>query len=411
MAANDQRVIVCGCGPVGAVLALALVRCGIPVTLIEQLPDAAEDQRAATIHPPTVEMLVALGLEAEMFSESPSGGMPAPLFHFRDRASGELIAVFDIGLLKGEVPYPYVVQWEQYKLVHAALPHIAASGRGEVRFATKLVDLTQSADYVEATVSDAAGETEKLRGKYLIGADGGSSTVRRLAAIAFEGFTWPERFIKIGTSFDFGTTGQGYCTRNYFSDPDEWINLFKVKGYGPPGIWRGVFPVPETETDAAALSMAGIQRRLQGIHHKSGDYDIPYYALYAVHQRVAATFNKGRVLLAGDCAHVNNPIGGMGMNGGIHDAVNLAEKLADLWFGRAEAAVLDRYTRQRRKAQVDYVQTQTIANKKSLEEKDPTVRRRHLDDLRRISEDVALHKKFLYRSSLIDSLNSANAAE
>ena len=144
---------------------------------------------------------------------------------------------------------------------------------------------------------------------------------------------------------------------------------------------------------------------------KTGDYEIPYYALYAVHQRVAETFNKGRVLLAGDCAHVNNPIGGMGMNGGIHDAINLAEKLADVWFGRAGTAVLDRYTRQRRKAQVDYVQAQTIQNKNALEEKDPVIRRGHLEELRRTSEDTALHKKFLYRSSLIDSLNSANAVE
>ncbi len=130
-----------------------------------------------------------------------------------------------------------------------------------------------------------------------------------------------------------------------------------------------------------------------------------------MHQRVAATFNKGRVLLAGDAAHVNNPIGGMGMNGGIHDAINLAEKLADVWFGRAAASVFDRYTRQRRKAQIDFVQAQSIANKKTLEEKDPVVRRKHFDELRRISEDVALHKKFLYRSSLIDSLNSANAVQ
>ena len=122
-------------------------------------------------------------------------------------------------------------------------------------------------------------------------------------------------------------------------------------------------------------------------------------------------FNMGRVLLAGDCAHVNNLIGGMGMNGGIHDAINLAEKLSQVWFGRAEESVLDRYTRQRRKAQVDYVQAQTIQNKKALEEKDPKVRWQHLDELRRTSEDVTLHKKFLYRSSLIDSLNSANAVE
>jgi 2-polyprenyl-6-methoxyphenol hydroxylase-like FAD-dependent oxidoreductase len=411
MAQLDDRAIVCGSGPVGSVMALALVKKAIPVTLIEQLPDAAEDQRAATVHPPTVEMLVRLGLRTEMFSQAPSGGMPAPLFHFRDRATGELIAAFDISLLEGEIPYPYVVQWEQYKLVHAALPHIKASGIGEVRFSTKLVGLAQNQDGVEATVINADGATEKLRGKYLIGADGGSSTVRRLAEIAFEGFTWPERFIKIGTGFDFGQTGKGYCTRNYFSDPDEWINLFKVKGYGPPGIWRGVFPVPETETDEQALSMASLQRRLQGIHDKKGDYDIPYHALYAVHQRVAETFNKGRVLLAGDCAHVNNPIGGMGMNSGIHDAINLAEKIAQVCFDRADAGIFDRYTRQRRKAQVDYVQAQTIQNKKSLEEKDPTIRRRHLDDLRRTSEDITLHKQFLYRSSLIDSLNSANAVE
>ncbi len=141
---SDNRVIVSGCGPVGAVMTLALVRKGIPVTLIEQLPDAAEDQRAATIHTPTVEMLVDLGLEKEMFSDAPSGGMQAPLFHFRDRATGELIAVFDISVLKGEVPYPYVVQWEQYKLVHAALPHIKASGLGEVRFSAKLIGLTQT---------------------------------------------------------------------------------------------------------------------------------------------------------------------------------------------------------------------------------------------------------------------------
>jgi 3-(3-hydroxy-phenyl)propionate hydroxylase len=411
VAENDSRVIVAGCGPVGAVITLALTKKGIPVTLIEQLPDAAEDQRAATIHPPTIEMLVELGLEREMFSEEPTGGMSAPLFHFRDRATGELVAVFDISLLKGEIPYPYVVQWEQYKLVHAALPYIKASRIGEIRFSTKLTGLVQTTDQIEATVTNSSGETEKLRGRYLIGADGGRSTVRQLAEIAFEGFTWEERFIKIATSFDFGTTDKGYCTRNYFSDPDEWLNLFKVKGYGPPGFWRGVLPVPPTESDEQALSMEGIQRRLQGIHQKSGDYDIPYYAIYSVHQRVAATFNKGRVLLAGDCAHANNPIGGMGMNGGIHDAVNLADKLADVWFGRADESVLDRYTRQRRKAQVDYVQAQTIQNKKNLEEKDPVVRRKHLDELRRTSEDITLHKKFLYRSSLIDSLNSANAVE
>jgi 3-(3-hydroxy-phenyl)propionate hydroxylase len=409
MMRQDDRVIVVGAGPVGAVTALALVKKGIPVTLVEAEPEPPEDQRAATIHPPTVEMLAELGLTNEAFAEDASGGLISPIFHFRDRVSGGLVAVFDLGLLKGEVPYPFVMQWEQYKLVRVARPHIEASGLAEVRFSTKVTGLAQSADHVDVTVTNAEGDIETVRGRYVIGADGGRSTVRALAEIEFEGFTWPERFIKTATTFDFAATGSGFCTRNYFSDPDEWLNLFKVKGNGEPGIWRGIMPVPPDETDEQAVSMEGIQRRLQGIFPKSGDYEIPYYALYSVHQRVAATFNKGRVLLAGDSAHVNNPIGRMGMNGGLHDAMNLTDKLAAVWFGRAAPAALDRYTRQRRKAQVDYVQAQSIQNKKALEEKDPVIRRRHLDELRRISEDVTRHKQFLYRSSLFDSLKSANA--
>src|SRR5262245_59876694 len=135
---HDNRVIVVGAGPVGAVLTLALVRKGIPVTLIESLPDAAEDHRAAAVHPPTIEMLVGLGLKDEAFSDKPTGGMTAPQTHFRDRITGELVAVFDLSLLDGEIPYPFVLQWEQYKVVHAALPHIRASGIGEVRFSTRL---------------------------------------------------------------------------------------------------------------------------------------------------------------------------------------------------------------------------------------------------------------------------------
>src|SRR5262249_53205209 len=351
---GDDRVIIVGAGPVGAGAALALVRHGIPVTLLESENEPAEDQRAATLHPPTVEIIAALGLEREAFAEDASGGMRSPLFHFRDRLTGELVAAFDIGLLAGEVAYPFALQWEQYKLVRAAIPHIERSGIGEVRLSSAVTALEQGADHVEVTVA-REGETERLRGRYVIGCDGGRSTVRRLADIPFEGFTWPERFIKIATTYDFGATGRGFCTRNYFFDPNEWLNLFQVRGNGPPGIWRGIMPVPPQESDEEALSMPAIQRRLQGIHQKPGDYEIPYHALYAVQQGAAAPFTRGGVLLAGDAAHVNTPIGGRGLNGGIHDAVTLADKLSALWSGRAETAVLARYTRQRRKAQIDYV--------------------------------------------------------
>src|ERR1700738_2461504 len=147
MMSREDKVIVVGAGPVGAVTALALVRKGIAVTLVEAEPEPPEDQRAATIHPPTVEMLAELGLANEAFADDASGALISPIFHFRDRVSGELVAVFDLGLLKGEVPYPFVMQWEQYKLVRAALPHIEASGLADVRFSTRGSGLAQGGDH------------------------------------------------------------------------------------------------------------------------------------------------------------------------------------------------------------------------------------------------------------------------
>jgi len=132
-------------------------------------------------------------------------------------------------------------------------------------------------------------------GGYVIGTDGGRSTVRVLAEIEFEGFTWAERFIKIGTNFDFASTGKGFCTRNYFSDPDEWLNLFKVNGEGPPGIWRGIMPVAPDESDEQAVSMEGIQRRLQGIFPNMLPRPVTHHQQFR--GRNPATADSGQKLL------------------------------------------------------------------------------------------------------------------
>lgn len=403
---QEDPVVVVGAGPVGAIATLALAQKGFNVLLLEAEDHPVMDMRAATVHPPTVEMLAELGLRDDAWET----GLLSPIFHYRDRVTGELVATFDVAVLEGEVPYPFVLQWEQYKIVRVALQRLATMDNVTVRFGARVSGIAQGADHVDVTMDTADGP-ETVRGSYVIGSDGGRSTVRRLADIEFEGFTWPERFIKIGTTYNFREADPGLCTRNYFSDPDEWLNLFMVKGEEGSGIWRGIFPTRVEESDEEALSPTGVQRRLHRFLPRDGDYEIAYHALYKVHQRVAKTFNKGRVLLAGDAAHVNNPIGGMGMNGGIHDAINLAGKLDDIRAGRATPDVLDRYTRQRRKAQVDFVQAQSVANKRALSETDPEKRREHLDNLRRIAEDRTLHKQFLYRSSLIDSLNAANAVQ
>lgn len=401
-----QRVIIAGAGPIGAVLAYALRRRDIPVVLIEALATPEIDCRAASCHPPTVAMLDELGLLEDGLDQ----GLVSPVFNYLDRVTGELIGRFDIEAMRERPDHPYVLQWEQYKIVQTIMKRLANDPDAEVRTSTRVTDLAQDASRVDVTVTLPDGSTEVISGRYLVGCDGGRSTIRKLADIEFEGFTWPERFLKIDTRFDFFGLRPELSNRNYFSDPDEWLNLFKARGAGGEGMWRAVSPTLPEQTDEELLSSEAVEARLQKFCPKPGSYEIATIALYKVHQRVATTFNHGRVLLAGDAAHVNNPVGGMGMNGGIHDAVNLAEKLRAIWFEDADAdALFNQYTRQRRKAQVDYVQAQSIQNKQTLGEKDPVERARKLDGIRRQSADPELHDAFIRRACLIDSLRDANA--
>jgi 3-(3-hydroxy-phenyl)propionate hydroxylase len=376
----------------------------VPVTVFEQEPAPVEDQRAATIHPPTLEMLDGLGVTQKILPL----GLVSTTYRFHDRVNRSVVAEFDLDRMRGEFKFPYVLQYEQYKLTASIAAEYANAGDFDVRFSHSVTGLKETAAGVEIgyTSPDREGT---LAAAYVIGCDGGRSTVRKLAGIEFEGFTYPERFIKIATSFDFGTVNRDLVLRNYFSDPDEWCNLFKVRGKRPPGLWRAIFPVGNEEPDEVALSPERLETRLQKFFPKSGRYDVEYVNVYPVSQRVAATFRKGRVLLAGDSAHVNNPIGGMGMNGGVHDGINLAEKLARVIHGEAGEDLLDLYSRQRRHAAVAYVQAQTIANKKLMEERDPAARAAKLDELRRIADDPQASKAYMRRAALLDSLQTANA--
>ncbi|MET9224617.1 FAD-dependent monooxygenase [Lentzea sp. NPDC003310] len=401
---KTTRVLVVGAGPVGMVCALALNRLGIPVTVLESEAAPVRDQRAATIHPSTLEMLDELGVTEKIREHS----LLSSTYRFHDRPTGEVVAEFDLGRLKDEIRFPYVLQYEQYKLTAVIAERYADESDFDVRFSHTLTGLTETADGVEVEYSSPAGP-ERMSVAYVVGCDGGRSTVRKLAGIEFEGFTYPERFIKIATSFDLQTVKPDLVFRNYFSDPHEWANVFKVRGESPSGLWRVILPIGHEEDDATALSPARVEQRLQKFLPKTGSYDVEYRNVYPVNQRVAATFRKGRLLLAGDSAHVNNPIGGMGMNGGIHDAVNLTEKLAKVIAGEADDALLDLYSRQRRHAAVNYVQAQTIANKRLLEERDPEVRRQKLDDMRRTAEKFETARAYMRRAALFDSLQDAAA--
>ena len=398
------RVIIVGAGPVGMVCALALNKRGIPVTVFEQEPAPVRDQRAASIHPPTLELLDALGVTRKIIPH----GLVSERYRFHDRVTNSVVAEFDLALLRDEFRFPFVLQYEQYKLTASIAAEYANADDFDVRFAHRVTAIRQNADEVEVDVCSASGR-ERLSAAYVIGCDGGHSTVRRGAGITFDGFTYPEKFIKIATTFDFGTVNSDLVYRNYFSDPEEWCNLFKVRGESPAGLWRAIFPLQADEEDDVALSRERIEQRLQKFFPRSGNYGIEYVNIYSVSQRVAANFRKGRILLAGDAAHVNNPIGGMGMNGGIHDAINLAEKLSLVIGGECGDQLLALYDRQRRRVAREYIQTQTIANKKLMEERDMAARQAMFDELRRTADDPQAAKRYMRRAALLDSLQMANA--
>ena len=386
-----RNVIVVGAGPVGTVAALACSRLGLDVLLLEQASRIDDSPRASTTQPPTLEILAQLGLIDEYLRV----GLISRTFQFWDRPTLKLVAEFDFARLAGETAYPFVVQTEQHKLANMAIERLRGMANTEVRMGARVIGVSQDENQVRVDT-----EQEGLTADYVIGADGGRSTVRKNLDIEFEGYTWPERFLVITTKFDF-QAALGCCFRNYMADPHEWTNLFKVAGDDLKGRWRAVYNTREDESDEEALSDAAVRARLSRIHVPESQRDYLHLNLYAVHQRVARGFRKGRVFLCGDAAHVNNPIGGLGLNSGIHEAWDLAGGLEQA-VKHDNASVLDTYESRRRPLNIQYVQEQTIANKKRLEEKEPAARERRFREMKEMADDPKRHKAFLMRASLLE---------
>jgi 3-(3-hydroxy-phenyl)propionate hydroxylase len=399
---KSDRVVVIGAGPVGLCLSLALAQDEIPVTLIETLGDdnfLEQVPRAGTNHPATLEMFDRIGL----YQKIEPRGIIAPVFHYWDRPENKLIAAFDHIHLKDDTRFPYVLQCERIKIVEEALKMAKAHPLIDLRLRTTFNAFEQDADRVIARVTNPAGEEEVIEGRYIVSGEGARSIIRKDLGIEFEGFTYPDRTLNIEVAYDFRK--HGYAERNYISDPDEWSNLFHWKG--PPDRWRVHFPTAPEEDAEALQRPEALQARLQGFLPRQGGYEIVGSNLYTVHQRVATRFRVGRAILAGDSAHVNSPIGAMGMNSGIHDAINLADKLIKILRKEVGDEVLDRYERQRRHVALQHTQAETIRNKRVLAEKDPAVRRKNHEQLHRTAEDPKLARAFLLRTSLIESLREA----
>jgi 3-(3-hydroxy-phenyl)propionate hydroxylase len=392
------HVLIVGAGPVGLVSALTLATAGIAVTVLERNAECMEDLRASTFHPPTLDMLERFGFNDALIAQ----GLIARYTQQRDRKDG-LIAEFDMALLADDTRHPYRLQCEQWKLTRLLLEQLQKLPHAQVHFGAEVQHIAQDADTVTVRAS-VAQEPRTFQADYLIGADGAWSLVRQALDIEFEGFTYPERFLVVSTEFEFADHLPHLSYVNYVSDPNEWCVLLRV-----PSLWRVLFPTGADESDESVMTDVSVQTRLQNLLPQSAPYETVHRTLYKVHQRVAKEFRRGRILLAGDAAHINNPLGGMGMNGGVHDAFNLAEKLTAIINGGADASLLDRYQRQRRAVAVEYINANTQRNKKNIEERDPELRRKTHNELRAIAADPAASRDYLRKTSMIDALEREKA--
>jgi 2-polyprenyl-6-methoxyphenol hydroxylase-like FAD-dependent oxidoreductase len=400
LVAVDAEIIVVGAGPVGLTAALLLGRRGIPFVLIASEPVLATDLRASTFHPPTLDLLDKLGLAEPLIAQ----GLRSPTWQVRMHETGER-AEFDLAAIAGDTNHPFRLQCEQSKLCALLLDRIRAEGQGRLLLGLR-VDAVRQDDYgVEVVARPIDGpddaDPQVFRGRFLIGADGSRSVVRRDAGIAFEGKTYPETTILATTLFPFHDHLPGLSNVNYVWKQGGTFSLLRL-----PHLWRCSLYPDHDETIEDGLRPESITRKLDQIAPNPAGHSVIDTRAYRIHMRIADDYRAGRILLAGDAAHVNSPSGGMGMNGGVHDAFELVATLAEVIDG-APIETLDRYTRRRRPIAEQEVLAQADRNRARMQERDQDRRRETLAALQKTAGDPVAAREHLLRSSMIAGLRRA----
>ncbi|RMF94889.1 MAG: FAD-dependent monooxygenase [Gammaproteobacteria bacterium] len=390
-------VVIVGAGPVGLVAALSLAARGVPSVVLERETRAPTDLRASTFHPPTLDLLEALDLTAPILA----GGLRVPEWQVRQHETHER-AVFDLSVLARDTRHPYRVQFEQADFCALLLRRAGDCDAIDLRRGQVVEQIEQQADRVTLDVA-MNGDRQRLQARWVIAADGASSTLREALGLNFAGLTYPETTLLATTRFPFEDHLPGLSWVNHVWYAQGTFSLLRV-----PDRWRISLYPADGEIVAAALRPERLQSRLQEIVPNPGGYEIIEARPYRIHQRILDCYRAGRVLFAGDAAHLNSPSGGMGMNCGIHDAVNLAEKLAAVLAGGDES-LLDLYDRQRRPIAREEILKQADGNRRRMQQRDPAWRRRELARLQAIAADRDAAREFLLRSSMISGLRKAAA--
>jgi len=394
---ESTNVVIIGAGPVGCVAAYYLATHGLNVIVAEAGPDCAQDLRASTFHPPTLEMLDELGITDELIAK----GLKAPIFHWRERKTGETFE-FDLAEIEGETKYPYRIQCEQYHLARMLAEKMEAQENAQVLFNHRMLGYTEVEDGIEISL-ESPYDIREIKADYLIGADGANSVVRKLMGVEFDGFTYPEKFLCLTTEEPLEDHLPNLAHVNYVSDPDEWTVLLRV-----PSLWRVLVPADENDSDDYLKSDEKKELVFKGLIDKP-EVETQHRTIYRVHQRVAKSFREGRVCIIGDAAHLNNPLGGFGMNSGVHDAFNLCPKLVEIVKGNGDAdALLSEFDHIRRTETHDFVQQQTKSNMEMMRGGASQAHEKRKEAMEKLTNDDDARHKYLLRQSMIESVRAAS---
>ena len=390
---KSAKVIIIGAGPVGTFAAYCLAEYGIETLVLESESTCETDMRASTFHPSTLKYLDNLNLADELIEK----GLKAPIFQYRIRSTDEVLE-FNLQELDDVLDFPFRLQCEQYKFARMLAGKLDRHRHSSVLFNRKLINFSEGNNKVTLDV-DHHGTSEQYQCDYLIGADGANSIVRRNLGIEFSGFTYEERFFTLSTQKPLENYFSNLSYVNYVSDPEEWFVLLKA-----PSAWRILVPVPQTLDDKAIKSNDYVSDIFRRVLNSSDPIETIHRTIYRVHQRVVNKMRYGRIMLAGDSAHLNNPLGGFGMNGGLHDAWNLAEKLDGIINHKKDEDLLNLYDRQRRTVMNDFIQKQTIRNKKMIEETGDANYSSEWMRMRNLHENENERRDYMLRQSMTQSL-------
>ncbi len=392
----ETDVLIVGAGPVGLLAANALVEKSIEIYICDKLNAPVEELRASTFHPPTLDLLEPLGLTSAVLEN----GLKSPEWQIRFHETGDRV-VFDLSVLKADTNHPYRVQCEQAHLAASARAKLGRVGI-EVNYGCQVEEIVDKGAFVETTLVNR-GVRFKIRSRYLIGADGAQSIVRGHVTSTFPGHTYPETTILATTDFPFENHLEGLSNINYVWWEKGTFSLLKL-----PDLWRcSLYPDSE-ETLEEALEEAAIRRKLSRITPEAAACNINVIRPYRVHMKIADEFCRNRIVLAGDAAHLNSPSGGMGMNGGIHDALMLSDAL-ELSLRANDETALPRYAAARRATALEDILQAADRNRSRMQEKEPGKRRDIFNELKTITEQTETARSYLLKTSMIEGLRKSEA--